>query len=216
MAACFWDSDSVWRRESLYVMEHTFLTGGWVKSIKASWSSTSCFASMGNLCSQGTGSNSEFDMLIDRAHLSLETGDGCLPPGLSKPCPRYRAVGDGLSLGVGTVRVGDTLGWAWCNTAGGSVHCEVGGWRESLGFGFRGERVGEEFGFRAGKMEILDFAERVGELYVLCLVLGRVEAPPPSWFHCSCWQDLLQEGWADVLEEQIGTKDLKAVERKKM
>lgn len=98
-----------------------------MKSIKASWSSMSCFASLGNLCSQDTGSNSEFDMLIDLAHLSLETDDGCLLPGLSKLRPRYRAVGDGLSLGVGTVRVGDTLGWAWCSTAEGSVHSEVGG-----------------------------------------------------------------------------------------
>lgn len=39
--------------------------------------------------------------------------------------------------------------------------------------------MGEEFSFGAGKMEMLGFSEKVGDLYVLGLVRGRVEALSP-------------------------------------
>lgn len=70
----------------------------------------SCFASFEDICLMDSCSTLVFDMVIDLARLSLATGEGCLPPRLSKLIPWHREVGDGLSLGVGTVRVGDTLG----------------------------------------------------------------------------------------------------------
>lgn len=70
----------------------------------------SCFASFEDLCLLDSGSTLVLDMVIDRARLSLATGEGCLPP--SELVPWHREVGDGLSLGVGTIRVGDTLGFS--------------------------------------------------------------------------------------------------------
>jgi len=48
---------------------------------------------------------------MDRARLSLATGEGWRPPCPSELVPWHRDVGDVLSLGVGTVSVGDTLGF---------------------------------------------------------------------------------------------------------
>lgn len=149
-----------------------------------------------------------FEMVIDLARLSLATGEGCLAPWLSEFVPWHRDVGDGLILGVGTVRVGDTLGFGWCSNGDRSFSCEVVG--ESLSFGVRGEGVREEFDFGT-KMEMLGFAERVGELCVLGLVLGRVEALSP-WFICERCCDLLQGDRLDVFAEQIGIKDLESEE----
>ena len=39
--------------------------------------------------------------------------------------------------------------------------------------------MGEEFGFGAGQMEKLGFLEKVGELHVLGLALGSVDALSP-------------------------------------
>lgn len=68
--------------------------------------------------------------------------------------------------------------------------------------------MGEEFGFGAGTMEMLGFAEKIGELHVLGLALGRVEALSPC-FPSECGHDLV-----DDLGEQIGRNDLQPERRK--
>lgn len=187
-------------------MGRPLLISGWVKSSKASWSRISCFISFDV-------SALTLQMGIDLARLSFAIGEGCFTGWPSELVPWQRDVGDGLSLGVGTVRVGDTLGFGagWCSNGERSLACEAGRWRESLGFGLTAGRVGEEFGLGEGEMEVLGFAERYWELHVLGLVLGRVEALSP-WFLCECWHDLLLEGGLGVLDVQIESKDL---ERKK-
>jgi len=196
-AACLRSSESVWCRDT----GEALLDAGWAKSTKASWSSVSRLASSEELCLTDPGSTLAFDMAMDRACLSLATGEGFLPPRPSRPVPWDG--GEGLSLGVGTVRVGDTHGFGECMAGGGSLNCEAGRRRKSLGFGFL--RVGEEFVFGGGQTETLGFVERAGELCVLGLVLGSVEALSP-WVPRVL--GLLQVGWLDVLEGQIGRKDL--------
>lgn len=66
------------------------------------------------------------NMLIDLAHLSLATGDGCLVPVPSRFVPWHRDVGDGLSLSVGTGKVEDMQGEGGSSGGGGSVGSEAG------------------------------------------------------------------------------------------
>lgn len=209
--ASLWESEWGWQGDSSYFMGSTFLRAGPLKSVGAvSWSRRSRLASFGDISLRDTGSLLVFDKLIDLTLRSLATGDGCLNPGLSKVISRQREVGDGLNLGAGMVKVEATAGqgWGWRSNGDGSVKSEAGRWGEWLGFGFRVEWVGEEFGFCTGKMEIRGFAERDGELCDLGLALGRVDAPS-LWFHCESWDDLLQEGWLDVLEKQLCKKSLR-------
>lgn len=67
-------------------------------------------------------------MGIDLARLSFAIGEGCFTGGPSELVPWQRDVADGLSLGVGTVRVGDTLGFGagWCSNRERSLSCEAG------------------------------------------------------------------------------------------
>lgn len=186
VAGSLWDSEGVWCR--------TLLNSGWVKSSKTSWSSTSCLTTF-----EG------FEMGMEWARLSLATGEGCFPPWSSELVPWHWDVGEGLSRGVGTIRVGETLSFAsgWFSEEG-SLHCEAGRWRESLGLGFS---VGEEFGSEEGEMMMLGFTERDWGLNVLGFVLGSVEALSP-WF--LCWQALVHDGWLDVLKEQTEANDLRS------
>lgn len=168
-------SGSVWCRFSLLVTGRILLSPVWVKSIKASWSRTSCFPSL-------DASVLLLEMGIDRARLSLATGEGCLPPP-SELESWLTDVRDGLSLGVGTVRVGDTLSFgSGSRSSNGwkSLNWEVGRRRESLGFGLREKIVGWESGFGAEEMQMLGFAKGEWMLCVLDLALGRVEALSPQ------------------------------------
>lgn len=193
----FWVS-AAWLWASVYVLEQSPLSAEWVRSIKDS--RTSYCASFTDLSLLETGSILVFDMLIDLARLSLATGDGCLVPEASRYVPWHRDVGDGVSLSAGTGRVEDTHNRGGSSSGEGSADSETGRWRESLGFSLQAERVEGQSSFWAGEMVMLGLTDRAGVLYVLDLVLGRVEAPS------LCFP---RKGPRNVLADQSGTKDLK-------